>query len=243
MTPISTTATVPDLPDGQPPMPWGPVRGLAATLTLAGTVTVAVLAGHAAAPGGPVIDEHVTGFAVGFAVMLGVLAGWTVIRAWRRGGDADYALDVFDTLCFASSMGALFTHHSLVAFAVWAPRLAFAAVTWFPAQPITYLAHAWWTPVGAYRLGQAQAALDAAAHLHALVTDPRLDGADAEQLVAVFTRDARAVAADALGDARDLHLGQQVVCSICARSTADQPCPSHQPALHAAHNDDEGDVR
>lgn len=139
-----------------------------------------------------------------------------------------------DVLLFAVSVAALFTHHQGLALSIWVTRLAYSAVNAFPAHPIDHLRHAWWTPVGAYRHGLAHATLDAAAHARALLTDPRLDGATTAQLVAVFAHDARAIAADTVGDAPDVYrLDQGVVCSACGRSTKHEPCPRHQPFLHS----------
>lgn len=96
-----------------------------------------------------------------------------------------------------------------------------------------YLSHAWWTPAGASREATALAVIDAADHAQNLLRDRRLDGASADQLVRVFVLDARAAAADAVGDARDtVDRGGRFVCSACGTDTETSPCGRHQPFLH-----------
>lgn len=218
--------------------PWRVTRGVFATVTLVGALVAAAVAARRVALALPAVATHATGFTLAVTAVLTALAAWTISVAWRTGGLVDHAADVLDALLFGLSVAALFTHHTCAAFLIWALRLAHHVTTVFPAHPIEYLAYAWWTPIGAYRRGQAHATLDAARHARNLLDDPRLDGATAPQLVAVFAHDARAIAADAVGDARDLYtLDHHTVCSVCGTSTKDGPCPEHQPFLHAEHEE------
>jgi hypothetical protein len=212
--------------------PWVAALGVLATLVMASTVATAALVTYRVAPALPAVGDHATAVATVVTVVLGGLAIWTVTRAWHTGGLVDHASDVLDALLFAISVAALFTHHPGGALLIWASRLAYSAVTAFPEHPLQYLQYAWWTPLGAYRRGQAHAALDTVAHAQNLLTDPRLDGATATQLVTVLAHDARAIAADAMGDARDLQtIDHRTICSVCGTSTREAPCPTHQPFL------------
>lgn len=209
------------------------IHGLAASAVMTSTVTLAGFATHTVAADAGATGGQVWANTIAVTAALAVTGCRTTALAWHGAPDAGIAGYILEGGLLALLVASLVTGHLGYLAAIASAHLAFYGIVAInPPAVADYLRHAWWTPAGASRQATALAVIDAADHARNLLRDPRLDGATPDRLVRVFTCDARAAAADAVGDARDTidHTGR-FACSACGVPTEAWPCERHQPFL------------